>query len=197
MSLLLLSSLMALDGTVADSTSAADQVLAVVAFAATLTEVASATDQPEVLISVQTAAPAADVTISDWETHTGATTNLFAQINEAVASDAEYIRTTLSPITAIYVTQLDPLEVPLNRANHRLQYRIRKDQPAGQSLDLTIQLRHAYVNEGTPGMLIHEVLADLSGAAWIDGEFTLTPEEATLITDYETGLFLRLVGTTA
>jgi hypothetical protein len=142
----------------------------------------------------QFARPSADTLRDNWEEDDGTTTAIFDQIDESVADDADYIRTQLTPTSDVYVTKLTSLEDPLSSTGHIVRYRYRKDAAGGDQIDLVVQLRQAYVNEGTPGTLIASAThTDIDGSAWTAGTFTLSGGEADSITDY-TNLYLRFVG---
>jgi hypothetical protein len=137
--------------------------------------------------------PSTDTTRDNWEEDDGTTTNIFDQIDESVSDDNDYIRTGLAPTSDVYVTKLTTLEDPVSSTGHTVRYRYRKDTAGGAQIDLTVQLRQGYVNEGTPGTLIatmgtHTNISDTITA----GSYTLSGAEADSITDY-TDLYLRFV----
>lgn len=138
--------------------------------------------------------PSTDTTRDNWEEDDGTTTDIFDQIDEASSDDADYIRTVLTPTSDVYVTKLTTLEDPLSSTGHVVRYRYRKEATGGDQIDLTVQLRQGYTNEGSPGTLIASAThTDVSGAAWTAGSITLSGAEADSITDY-TSLYLRFVG---
>ena len=142
---------------------------------------------------VQFARPSTDTTRDNWEEDDGTTVDIFDQIDEVVADDADFIRTVLTPTSDVYVTKLTTLEDPISSTGHIVRYRYGKQTAGGDQIDLTVQLREAYVNEGTPGTLIHSEVHTNIGVVWIAGSFTLSGAEADSITDY-TNLYLRFVG---
>jgi len=138
--------------------------------------------------------PSVDTTRDNWTEDDSTTTDIFDQIDEVVADDADYIMTQLTPTSDVYVSKLTTLEDPLSSSNHVVRFRYRKDAAGGDQIDLTVQLRQGYVNEGAPGTLIAETaLTNIDGSGWTAGTFTLTGGEADSITDY-TDLYLRFVG---
>jgi len=142
----------------------------------------------------QFARPSTDTTRDNWEEDDGGTTDIFDQIDEAIADDADYIRTQLTPTSDVYATKLTTLEDPLSSTGHTVRYRYRKDAAGGDTIDLIVQLRQGYVNEGTPGTLIASATHnDIGGAGWTVGSIALSGAEADAITDY-TDLYLRFVG---
>jgi len=136
--------------------------------------------------------PSTDTTRDNWEEDDGTTTDIFDQIDEVVADDADFIRTVQVPTNDVYVTKLTTLTDPLQSTGHIVRYRYGKDTSAGAQVDLTVQLRQGYVNEGTPGTLIHSEVHTNIGVVWVAGSFTLSGAEADAITDY-TSLYLRFV----
>lgn len=141
----------------------------------------------------QFARPSADTLRDNWVTQADGTTNLYATLDESVADDADYIKTQLTPTSDVYVTKLTTVEDPISATGHIVRYRYRKDVAAGDQIDLTVELRQDYVNEGDQGTLIHqEVHTNLDGSGWTDGTFTLSAGEANAITDYAS-LFLRFL----
>lgn len=136
--------------------------------------------------------PSTDTTREAWDEDDGTTTDIFDQIDEASADDNDYIRSALVPTSDVYVTKLTAVTDPLQSTGHIIRYRYRKDTSGGAQIDLTVQLRQGYTNEGSPGTLIagqtHTNIADTITA----GSLTLSGAEADSITDY-TDLYLRFV----
>jgi hypothetical protein len=120
---------------------------------------------------------------------------IYTHIDESVSSDADYIKTQLTPTNDVFVTKLSSVTDPVSSANHIVRYRYRKEATGGEQINLTIELRQGYTNEGSPGTLIATVatLVDISGAAWNAGSYTLAGAEADAITNYA-DLYLRFVG---
>jgi len=142
---------------------------------------------------VQFARPSVDTFRDNWEEDDGTTVDIFDQIDEVVADDADFIRTVLTPTSDVYVTKLTSVEDPQSSTGHTVRYRYGKDAAGQDTIDLTVQLRQGYVNEGVPGTLIHSEVTLNIGVVWIAGSFTLTGPEADSITNYA-DLFLRFVG---
>jgi hypothetical protein len=136
--------------------------------------------------------PDSDLNLSNWKDEGDGTTNIYASIDEATASDADYIKSGTAPSSEPYVCGLSNVEDPQSSSGHVVRYRYQKDSAGGAQIDLTVQLRQGYVNEGTPGTLIKEdVNANISNG-WADDSMTLSAGEADSITDY-TDLQLRFV----
>jgi hypothetical protein len=136
--------------------------------------------------------PSTDTTRDNWEEDDGTTTNIFDQIDEASFDDADFIRTGLAPTSDVYVTKLTTLEDPVSSTGHIVRYRYKKDAASGAQIDLTVQLRQGYTNEGSPGTQIaqwvHTNISDTITAA----AQTLSGGEADSITDYA-NLYLRFL----
>jgi hypothetical protein len=140
----------------------------------------------------QLARPSADSSIGGYTDQSGGTTNIYTTIDETSPNDADYIKSALAPSNAPYVTKLSSVEDPQNSTGHVVRYRYAKDASGGASINLTVQLRQGYTNEGSPGTLIKEwTHSDISNS-WTTAEQTLSGGEADSITDYS-DLFLRFV----
>lgn len=140
--------------------------------------------------------PSADTSIGGYTDQLGGTTNIFQKIDEAVADDADYVRSALAPSSAPYVTKFTAVEDPQSSSGHIVRYRYAKDAAGGATINLTVQLRQGYTNEGSPGTLIKEWTHSNIGESWTLAEQTLSSGEADSITDYS-DLFLRFVANQA
>ena len=137
--------------------------------------------------------PSTDTTRDNWEEDDGTTTDIWDQIDEVVRDDADYIRTQLTPTTDVYVTKLTTLEDPVSSANHVVRYAYGKSTAGGDQIDIVVQLRQGYTNEGAMGTLIAAQTHTDVAVAWVAGTFTLSGAEADSITDY-TDLYIRITG---
>ena len=45
----------------------------------------------------------ADLHVGSWTTHTGATTNLWQQLDDVVPEEADYVQSEISPAGSVYV----------------------------------------------------------------------------------------------
>jgi hypothetical protein len=134
----------------------------------------------------QRARPTADVAAGGWATQAGATTSLYAVLDETTIDDADYLRSTLSPETPDEVKlRLAPLVDPGRNVGHVLRYRYGKSAAAGDTLDLTVTL---YAADGTT--VIASAVQSEIGATVAFGTLELSPAEADAIpaADYATGL---------
>jgi hypothetical protein len=128
--------------------------------------------------------PEADITA--WASGT------FADIDESVASDAEYVSSDTAPSNDPAYYRLSDMEDPVSSTGHIIRYRYRKNAAGGAQIDLTVQLRQDYVNEGSPGTLIEEWTHTDISETFTTAAQTLGATEADSITDYTT-LGLRFV----
>ena len=127
-----------------------------------------------------------------WTEDDGTTDALFGEIDESSASDTDYIKTSVAPTSDVYVTRLSDVEDPISSSGHVVRYRYAKSAAGGAAVDLTVQLRQGYVDEGTMGTLIAEwTHTDISDTFTTQNQ-TLAGAEADSITDY-TALYLRFV----
>lgn len=128
--------------------------------------------------------PEADITA--WASGT------FADIDETSANDADYVSSDTAPNNDPYVVRLSDMEDPVSSSGHIIRYRYRKNASGGAQIDLTVQLRQGYTNEGSPGTLIEEWTHTNISESWTSQAQTLGGTEADAISDY-TSLFLRFV----
>lgn len=135
--------------------------------------------------------PSTDTTREAWEEDDGTTTSIFDQIDEVSSDDADYIRSALVPTTDAYVTKLTAVTDPLQSTGHIVRYRYGKDASGGAQIDIVVQLRQGYTNEGSPGTLIASQTHTNVGVFPIAGTFTLSGAEADSITDYS-DLYIRI-----
>lgn len=141
----------------------------------------------------QFARPSADTLNSaGWTEDDGTTVNMFGEIDEAIADDADYIQSALTPTADVFVTKLTSVEDPQSSAGHVVRYRYGKDAASGDQIDITVQLRQDYVNEAGQGTLIAAATHANAGAFPQAGSIALSGAEADAITDYA-NLYLRFV----
>lgn len=140
----------------------------------------------------QFARPTADAVVGSWEDEGGATTALFESIDEATPSDADFVTSEVAPSSSAYATDLGTIEDPQSSSNHVVRYRYQKDSAAGAQINLDVELRQGYVDEGTLGTLIASNSHTDIANGWTDGSITLSSGEADSITDYS-DLQLRFV----
>jgi hypothetical protein len=136
--------------------------------------------------------PSTDTTRESWEEDDGGTASIFDQIDEAVRDDADFIRSALAPTADAYVTKLTSIEDPQVSTGHIVRYVYAKDSAGGAQIDLTVQLRQAYVSEGSLGTLIKEWIHTNISETLTAAAQTLSAGEADSITDYA-NLYLRFV----
>lgn len=141
----------------------------------------------------QFARPDQDTTIGTFTDQGGGTTNIYTTIDEASASDADFIRSVTSPSNAVYVCRLSDVVDPGSSTGHIIRMRTSCDQDAQETLDFTQQLRMNYAGEGAQGTLIaSQSRAGVSSTTWTTSSYTLSGGEADAITDY-TALYFRFI----
>jgi hypothetical protein len=136
----------------------------------------------------QFARPSSDITDGLWTNESGSNVNLYASIDETVASDADYIQSALSPTSADIVTlRLSPIVDPGVNTAHTLRWRYKKDTTGGDQIDLTVRL---LLSDGTTEVK-STVVTNIDAVT--NGSFTLTGGEADSIpsADYFSGLVLK------
>lgn len=137
--------------------------------------------------------PIADTSIGAWKDQGDGTTNIYLTIDETSPSDADYIKSESAPSSSPYATGLTTsLEDPVSSSGHIVRYRYQKSASGGAQIDLTVQLRQGYVNEGSPGTLIEAWTETNIANGWTTQSRTLAGANADAITDY-TSLFIRIV----
>ena len=139
--------------------------------------------------------PIADTCIGNWTDEAAGTTDIYQGIDEVTAEDAEYIQSELNPSASPYVCALTTtLEDPVSSTGHIMRWRRRKSASGGAEINLVVQLRMGYVNEGTPGTQITSQTDNTLPSTWTDTSYTLIGGEADTITDY-TDLAIRIAAT--
>lgn len=128
----------------------------------------------------------------NWTPTPSTPTTLYDKLDEATADDTDYISSPTAPASAVYVTKLSTLEDPLSSTGHIIRWRRQKSASGGAQIDLTVQLRQGYVNEGSQGTLITSQSDANIPATWTTATYTLSAAEADAITNYG-DLYLRFV----
>jgi hypothetical protein len=136
--------------------------------------------------------PSTDTSIGTFTDQAAGTTNIYTTIDEVSPSDADYVRSVSAPANAPYVTKLTTIEDPVSSTGHTIRYRYQKSAAGGAGIDLTVQLRQGYTNEGSPGTLIKEWIHSAITETLTTQNQTLSGAEADSITDYA-NLYLRFV----
>jgi hypothetical protein len=107
----------------------------------------------------------------------------FAQIDEVTADDGDFVQSPPAPNNAVLEVGLTPGSDPLLSTGHVVTYRIRKNQPGGAQINITVSLMQGAT---TIASWTHTNL----GSEWQTFTQTLTGSQADTITDYA-GLSLR------
>lgn len=137
--------------------------------------------------------PFVDIVNDNWQEDDGDTVDLFDQIDETIASDADFIRTQLTPTNDVYVAKLTAIVDPQSSNAHTVRYRYGKDVASGDSIDITVELRQGYISEASMGVLIASASHPNVAPGFVDGSIALTGVQADSISDYA-DLYLRFVG---
>lgn len=138
--------------------------------------------------------PSADTYNADgWVEDDGTSTTIFDQIDEASLDDADYIKSPVAPTNDVYVTLLSTLEDPVSSSGHTVRVRHQKDAAGGATINLTVELRQGYVNEGSQGTLIATVMSAVAlSETATTTTYNLSGAEADAITNYAS-LYLRFL----
>ncbi len=144
----------------------------------------------------QFARPVLDVTVTNWTTVGGASVGLSDEIDETTRNDSERIVTILDPAAAVYVCKLSSFVLPTVKTGWVLDYAYRKDAADDDDIDLDVELRQGYVNEGSPGTLIASAAHAAIPETFTVGALALSEAEGTAVTD-STDLSVRFVASTA
>jgi len=133
--------------------------------------------------------PVSDVAAGSWTTAAGATTGLYAQLDEATAADTDYVQSAATPANDTVEVALGNLADPLSSTGHVVRYRYQRDVIAGNPIALTVSL----VQGSTViASWAHTDVDDV----WTTSEQTLTGGQADSITSYG-DLRLRFVANQA
>lgn len=133
--------------------------------------------------------PSADTYLGNYVDELDGVTNIYTSIDEVLADDDDWVQSESAPSTSAYATKLGTLVDPVSSSAHTLSYRYQKSSD-GPQIDVVVQLREGYVNEGTLGTLIAaNTHTDVPSTATA-GSIALSGVQADAITDYDS-LFVR------
>lgn len=135
-----------------------------------------------VVTSSQFLAPSADSVDGNW-TDQGGGTSLFAAIDETTASDADYIRSELSPSASACRIKLTAGGDPASSTGHKINWRAGKDTTGGQTIGITVKLYQGGGNSVGGGTLIASFTRS-NVDAFTDYVETLSGGQADSITNY-------------
>jgi hypothetical protein len=115
----------------------------------------------------------------------------YEDIDEFTADDADFIASPSSPNSAnFFEFPIGGVDTPASLNNVVLRYRYQKSAGAGETIDLTVELR-----QGT-NVIASQTHTAISGAAWTEGSIQLTNAQAATITDwYDLRVRVRPVAT--
>ena len=141
----------------------------------------------------QFARPDADTYNGDgWTEDDGTSTDMYLEVDEAIADDADYVRSPVTPTNDVVVFRLSDVTDPVSSSSHTLRVRNSADQDAQETIDFLFELRQGYTNEGSQGTLIASTTrTGVTSTTWTTTSYTLSGAEADAITDY-TALFVRI-----
>src|SRR3990167_1664599 len=146
----------------------------------------------------QYAIPDADVVDGNWLNQAASNVNLYQSIapgtpgSIGAGDDATYAESPLAPVNEACAFRLSDVEDPQSSAGHIMRWRRGKDAAGGAQVDLTVELRQDYVNEGDQGTLINSFSDTNVPDAFATATDTLSGAEADAITGYA-DLFVRFV----
>lgn len=147
-------------------------------------------------MAVQIIDPVEDTFIGSWDNELQAGSDIYTSLLDGdTVTDEAWIISPHQPSSEIYVAKLTDFINPVISVDPwKIKFRAQKMNDTGVSLDLTVQLRQYYVNEGDQGDLIYEELFEDVAFGFQDYEIELTPlvdfDPATLNT---TQLYVRLI----
>lgn len=132
-----------------------------------------------------TEVPDADLNnVGAWEDQAGGSSNLFGFVDEDPPDDTDYIISPDTPATDWITFRLSDLADPNRDTGHFVDIRYSKSASGGDLIDLTVQLRQGYTNEGSPGTLIMQGTLSNISDEWTENAIALTDAQAQSITDY-------------
>jgi hypothetical protein len=120
----------------------------------------------------QFARPSADVATAGWSPLPA-----YEQIDEVSPDEADRVSSGLAPSTDTLEVSLSAVVDPGVDTGHTVRARYQKDDTDARRIDLTVGLYQ------TTTLIRQEVLADIANG-WTTVSFTLTPLEASAITNY-------------
>ncbi len=137
--------------------------------------------------------PSEDISVGNWLDEGAAASSIYASIDETAANDTDYVTSETGPASSVYVTKLSSIEDPSASINHIMKYRYKKNAQSGCQIDLTIQLRQDYTNEGSQGTLLASAFHVDVASAWTTASYGLSGSETNDISDYGS-LYFRIYG---
>jgi len=145
----------------------------------------------------QYSVPDADLVDGNWVDQGSSNADLYADIapgtpgSIGAGDDATYAVSPSAPSDEACGFGLSNIEDPVSSSGHIMRWRRQKNAAGGATINLTMQLREGYVDEGTQGTLINAYADNDIPDAYATQTDTLTGGEADSITDY-TDLQLRM-----
>lgn len=138
----------------------------------------------------QYAIPDADLVDGTWLDEGAAAVDMWDGIapgtpgSIGAGDDSTFIESIANPSAEACAFGLSTIEDPASSTGHIMRWRRAKDAAAGGQIDLTVEVRQGYTNEGSQGTLINGFADnDLSETIATTSD-TFTGGEADAITDY-------------
>lgn len=118
----------------------------------------------------------------------GVWTGDYLSIDEVTFDDTDFLASPLNPSEPnVHEVTLSGVDTPADLTGVVVRYRYAKSANAGQTIDLTVELREG-VGAGTPLVIASQTHEDIPGeveaGGWQEGEFTLTTTEANSIDNW-------------
>jgi RHS repeat-associated protein len=111
----------------------------------------------------------------------GTWTGTFASINEVTANDTTFLASPLSPTTEFYEVTLSDVDLPGTTTGIVFRYRYAKSgNNSGKTTNVTVELRQGSIVIASQA---HTNIPGVDGSGWQQGNITLTPAQAALITN--------------
>ena len=102
----------------------------------------------------------------------------------AAGDDATYIESIANPTSEACGFGLETLEDPVSQTGHIMRWRRAKNAAGGATMNMDVELRMGYIDEGTQGTLINGFADNDLPDAFANTSDTLSAGEADAITDY-------------
>lgn len=121
------------------------------------------------------ARPSSDISIGNWTTNTGGTTNLYATIDEETPSESDFIQSGQTPSADTIEVQLSSVSDPASSDGHVVKYRYKKANTGNVSLTVRLMQGATEIASWTHSNI---------SSTWTTASQTLSGAQADSITDY-------------
>lgn len=143
----------------------------------------------------QFARPDSTLVAGSWLEDDDTSVDMHLEIDEVTRDDGDYVKSedlTGAGNTTAFAVGVSNVTDPVSSSGHTIRAALRKQGTA--QMDVVVQLRQGYVNEGTQGTLIATLSQTNLTTSFATYTHNLSGAEADAITDYN-DLQLRVVGT--